>query len=157
VLDDMAEDAYQMQHWRMNLRVAGEGTGEVLAGRVRPVPSEGCQKASFVRSVRARCGRIEEGAGHSPSGERAGARGRFESWRYARLMEQCGRGRYGRGWRGGRGWAGDAERGGARLGGRRLYVYGLSDGSAKSAGDAEQNLAKHIVNSRCVVRSLEAA
>lgn len=28
VLDDMADDAYQMQHWMMNLKVAGEGTGD---------------------------------------------------------------------------------------------------------------------------------
>jgi hypothetical protein len=28
VLDDMAEDAYQMQHCKVNLKVAGEGMGD---------------------------------------------------------------------------------------------------------------------------------
>lgn len=28
VFDDMADDAYQMQHWKTNLRVAGEGIGD---------------------------------------------------------------------------------------------------------------------------------
>lgn len=27
VLEDIADDAYQMQHWKMNLRVRREGTG----------------------------------------------------------------------------------------------------------------------------------
>ena len=84
MLDDMAEDAYQMQHWRMNLRVAGEGMGdteEVLEGWVRLVLSEGCQKASLLRIVRERWARIEEGAGQSSSGWRvAGVSGHFESW-----------------------------------------------------------------------------
>jgi hypothetical protein len=28
VFDDMADDAYQMEHWKMNLRVEGEGMGD---------------------------------------------------------------------------------------------------------------------------------
>ena len=107
VLDDMAEDAYQMQHWRMNLRVAGEGMGDiedVLEGWVRVALSEGSQKASFLRIVRERWARIEEGAGQSSPGwrvgERAGVSGHFESWSYARLIESQSAQVYGRGWRG---------------------------------------------------------
>lgn len=29
MFEDMAEEAYQMEHWRMNLRVAEEEMGEV--------------------------------------------------------------------------------------------------------------------------------
>ena len=51
-----------MEHWRMNLRVAGEGTGAILEGRV--VPLEGSPNASFVRIVRTRWEKIEAGEGH---------------------------------------------------------------------------------------------
>jgi len=90
VLDDMAEEAYQMEHWRMNLRVAGEGMGdmeEVLEVRVRLALSEGSQKASFLRIVLARLERSEDGADHLSSDgqlvERARGRGpdgRLLSW-----------------------------------------------------------------------------
>ena len=88
VLDDMAEDAYQMQHWRMNLRVAGEGMGDtedVLEAQVRLARSEGSQNASFLRIARMRWERVdvEGGAGHLSSGaqllERAGGRGPGDS------------------------------------------------------------------------------
>ena len=90
VLDDMAEEAYQMEHWRMNLRVAGEGMGdmeEVLEVWVRLGRAEGSQKASFLRIVLVRLERSEDGAGHLSSdgqlGERARGRGpggRLLSW-----------------------------------------------------------------------------
>ena len=92
VLDDMAEDAYQMQHWRTNVRVAGEGMGEreeVLETWVRLALSEGSQNASLRRIARARWARGDERAGHLPSSsvgqaaERGGGRGgagRLLSW-----------------------------------------------------------------------------
>jgi len=91
VLDDMAEEAYQTEHWRMNLRVAGEGMGdmeEVLEVWVRLALAEGSQKASFLRIVLARLERSEDGAGHLSSAddqllERARGRGpggRLPSW-----------------------------------------------------------------------------
>jgi len=84
VLDDMAEEAYQIEHWRMNLRVAGEGMGDtVLEEWVRLGLAEGSQKASFLRIVE----RSEDGAGHLSSDgqleERARGRGpggRLLSW-----------------------------------------------------------------------------
>jgi len=81
VLDDMAEDAYQMEHWRMNPKVAGEGmgdVGEVLEDRVRAALSEGSQKASFRRIVRVRWERREEG--HLSSGGQLAEREGEGSW-----------------------------------------------------------------------------
>ena len=116
MLDDMAEEAYQIEHWRMNLKVAREGTGEGLEDRVRVVLSEESQKASFRRIVRVRRERREEGAGGHLSSdgqlaERARERGagRLLSWRCVRLIPSIRSVQVGRELRGGGDEGGDGD------------------------------------------------
>ena len=58
VLDDMADEAYQMQHWRMNLRVAGEGMGDMEEDLEWLFLAEGSQNASVLRSERSHLSRV---------------------------------------------------------------------------------------------------
>jgi hypothetical protein len=77
VFEERAEDAYQMQHWRMNVRVAGEGMGDkedVLEWRVRVVlAGEGSHSASLLRTAR-------RSAGHLLASEWRGPAGHLPSW-----------------------------------------------------------------------------